>query len=193
MDDESACLDRAARGDRDAFDALLRPRWARIVRVAARIVGDEGDAQDVAQEALLRIWTTLHRFRPGETLDAWIHRIVVNLALDCLRRRRARPLGPRAVAMEDLPLADQAAGPEATLFARELERALAEATEDLPPRQKAVFVLARLEGLDTAEVARILGVTESTIRNTLFQARAAISRWLRERRPGLLGEVEEDE
>ncbi len=164
-----------------------------MVRIAARIVGDQGDAEDVAQEALLRIWTTLHRFRPGETLDAWIHRIVVNLALDCLRRRRARPVGARLVGVEGLPLADRAAGPDATLFARELEQALADATDELPPRQKAVFVLARVEQMETADVARVLGVTESTVRNTLFQARAAIARWLRERRPGLLGLAEGDE
>jgi RNA polymerase sigma-70 factor (ECF subfamily) len=191
MADESVWLEQAVRGDREAFDALIRPRWARMVRLAARVVGDEGDAQDVAQEAVLRVWRTLDRFRPGEVLDAWIHRIVVNLAVDCLRRRRARPESRSAGVAAELPLRDPAAGPEANLFARELEDALQEVTRDLPARQKAVFVLARIDGLPTAQIAEILGVTESTVRNTLFQARAAIARGLRERRPKLLGEPED--
>lgn len=188
MTDEAAWIARAARGDREAFDALLRPRWPRLVRIAARIVGDPADAQDVAQQACLRLWQTMDRVRPDEDLDGWIYRMVVNLALDTLRRRRARPEGRAAVAdPAALGLVDPGAGPEQRAIAAELERALADVTADLPPRQKAVFVLTRVEGLPPAQVAEILGIAPSTVRNTLFQLRAAIARRLRDRYPGLLG------
>lgn len=191
MDDTDRLISRAARGDRQAFDALIETRWARLVRIAARIVGDEEDARDVAQQACLRLWQTLDRFRPGEDLDGWIYRMVVNLALDSLRRRRVRPEGRSAGCAADLPLVDPAVGPETAMLAGELERALREITDDLPPRQRAVFVLTRVEGLAAPQVAEALGVTPSTVRNTLFQVRAVIARRLRERYPGLVGDGED--
>ncbi len=186
---DDALIARAARGDRAAFDELARPRWPRLVRIAQRIVGDPAEAQDVAQQALLRLWQTLDRFRQGEDLDGWIYRMAVNLALDALRRRRARPEAHRAAEATSLPLVDPAAGPEDRVLAAELERALEDVTSDLAPRQKAVFVLSRVEGLPAADIAALLGITASTVRNTLFQVRAIVARRLRERYPGLLGSV----
>lgn len=186
--DEAGLIQEAARGNREAFDALVGPRWPRMVRIAFRITGNEEDARDVAQQACLRLWTNLDRFRPGEDLDGWIYRIVVNLALDSLRRHKARPDRGAAELPPEIPSPDRAAGPEAALLARELERAFSAVTAGLPPRQKAVFVLARVEGMNSAQIAGLLGITESTVRNTLFQARAAVSRKLRERFPGLLGQ-----
>jgi len=193
MNHESALLQRAVRGDREAFDALMRPRWVRLVRLAARIVGDEGEAQDVAQEAVLRVWGTLDRLRPDAVLDVWVNRIVANLAIDALRRRRARPESRVVAQVEETALPHPGAAPDETLFARELEAALRKVTRDLPPRQKAVFVLSRIEGLSTEEIAATLDVTPSTVRNTLFQARAAIARRLRAEFPGLLGARGTDE
>ncbi len=184
---ERRLIVRAAAGDRRAFDALVRPRWERIYRIALRIVGEREDAQDVAQRACLRLWQTLARFRPGEDLDGWIYRMVTNLAIDTLRRRRTRREEPV------LPEVREHAGalPENRLLAAELERALQVATEQLPPRQKAVFVLARVEGLEPVEIARMLGVAPSTVRNHLFQARAHVARVLARRFPGLLGRLED--
>ncbi len=181
---------RAVRGERAAFDRLIGPRWERIFRIALRITGNREEAEDVAQQACLRVWSRLGSFRIGEDLDAWIYRMVVNLAIDALRREKARPTRPAvAPARVERPLepVDQAPGPEQQVLARELERALEAVTADLPPRQKAVFVLTRIEGFSAAETARILGVAPSTVRNHLFQLRAQIARRLQEEYPGLLG------
>lgn len=183
--DETVLIERAARGDRDAFDRLVGPRWPRMVRTAARIVGDDADAQDVAQQACVRMWQTLSRFRAGEDLDGWIYRMVVNLALDALRRRKARPEGRSGGSAMELPLADPGHGPDELVLARELEAALQDVTRDLPPRQKAVFVMSRVDGLPAPQIAEILGITASTVRNTLFQLRAALTRRMRERYPEL--------
>lgn len=187
---EADLIQRAARGDRGAFDALLEPRWGQIYRVALRIVGHREEAEDVAQSASLRLWNTLGRFRTGEDLDGWIYRMVVNLSIDALRRRRARPAPVPAGRTEDTPapeLRDGAPDPEQRILVRELESALERITADLPPRQKAVFVLTRIEGFSASETARILGVAPSTVRNHLLQVRTQLARRLGERFPGILG------
>lgn len=185
MERESDLIARAARGDREAFDALAAPRWPRISGLARRIVGDAEDARDVAQQVLLRLWQMLPRFREGAELDGWIYRMTVNLSIDALRRRQARP---EQTAVElPLGLAEQAPGPEEQVLARELEKVLQEITFDLPPRQKAVFILAQVEGKTAPEIASLLGLAPSTVRNHLFQVRSAVVRRLREKFPGFPG------
>jgi RNA polymerase sigma-70 factor (ECF subfamily) len=179
---------RAVAGDRDAFDALIAGRWERMYRIALRVVGEREEARDVAQNACLRLWETLERFREDEDLDAWIYRMVVNLAIDATRRRRARPAEGRVPRDESAEPAPVETGPEARLLHGELERALQELTDALPARQKAAFVLTRIEGLSASRVAEILGVAPSTVRNQVFQARAVLARGLRERFPRLIGD-----
>lgn len=179
-------IGRAAQGDREAFDALIGPRWDRIFRIAWRITSDREEGQDVAQRTCLRLWENLSRFRLGEDLDGWIYRMTVNLALDAIRRRRARPETPVAIVPEPESFGR---GPLDSVLAHELERALQDVTRDLAPRQKAAFVLVRIEGMEPTDAAAVLGVAPSTVRNHLFQARAAISARLRERHPKLLGEL----
>ncbi len=179
-------IGRAIQGDRDAFDELIGPRWDRIFRIAWRVTSDREEGQDVAQRTCLRLWENLSRFRTGEDLDGWIYRMTVNLALDAIRRRRARPETPMAVVPEPEPFGR---GPLDHVLSRELDQALQDVTIDLAPRQKAAFVLVRIEGMEPTEAAAVLGVAPSTVRNHLFQARAAIAARLRERHPNLLGEL----
>ncbi|RMG45465.1 MAG: RNA polymerase sigma factor [Acidobacteria bacterium] len=192
MSRERELIRRAAAGDRDAFDRLVEGRWARIHRIARRITGDGEEAKDVAQQTCLRLWRELRRFQEERELDAWIYRMTVNLSIDALRRRRARP-DREGVPVEDLAerrMPRAGSGPDVRLFALELERALQAVTRDLPPRQKAVFVLARTEGMSAGEIGRLLGIAPSTVRNHLFQVRARIAERLRREFPGLIGEDE---
>jgi RNA polymerase sigma-70 factor (ECF subfamily) len=185
-DRDQQWIAQAAAGDREAFDALIGPRWDRMFRIAWRVTGDREEGQDVAQQTCLRLWENLSRFRLGEDLDGWIYRMTVNLAVDALRRRRSRP----EAALDQFPDPPaRGSGPVEAIFSAELERALQDATADLPPRQKAAFVLVRIEGLEPTEAAHLLGVAPSTVRNHLFQSRATIAARLRERHPRLLGEL----
>ncbi len=191
MAGERELIARAARGDRRAFDALIEDRWGKMVRIARRVVGDPEEARDVAQRACLRVWETLDRFRPGEDLDGWIYRVVVNMSIDATRRRKARPEDPWPARPEEgwsLDPASAARAPDVETFARELESALKELTRDLPPRQKAVFVLSRVEGMSAAEVARVMDISPSTVRNHMAQLRADLGRRMKSLYPGLLGE-----
>lgn len=188
MSREEELVRRAARGDREAFDELIQPRWERIFRIAWRVVGQKEEAEDVAQQACLRLWNSIGQYRPTRgDLDGWIYRVVVNLALDALRHRRARPERD-AVSTSDQPIEPRYQGPdpELKMYARELELALQQLTAALPPRQKAVFVLSRVEGMTAPQIADVMQISASTVRNHLFQLRAQLSTQLREKFPHLL-------
>ena len=161
----------AAAGDRDAFSSLVVLKRERVVRTAFQIVGDMEDARDVAQGVFLRLWRVLQRFDLERRFDTWLYRITVNAAIDFLRDRG--PKGFLQPLPEDggaeLPSTDP--GADALVDRSRLQRAFLRLAAKLAPKQRAVFVLKEIEGLDTDEVARVLGISESTVRNHLHQAR----------------------
>lgn len=177
----------AAAGDPRAFDELVRRKRERVVRTAYQITGDLDDALDVAQGVFLRLWQGLDRFDPGRNFDTWVYRITVNAAIDVLRARGARgAIQPLPDEDTELTDADGAASPEESLDRRALQRAFLRLAARLAPRQRAVFVLRDIEGLDAAEVAEALGIAESTVRNHLMQARRILREGLTRDYPGLL-------
>jgi RNA polymerase sigma-70 factor (ECF subfamily) len=188
MRDEAELADlirAAAGGDRSAFEKLVLSRRERVVRTAFQITGDLEDAKDVAQGVFLRLWKVLRRFDPGRRFDTWVHRITVNAAIDLLRER-----GPKGTT-QPLPenpeeLGAVPADPSAALDTVALQRAFLRLAGALAPRQRAIFVMREIEGLDTPAIARALGVTESTVRNHLFQARKILRAGIERDYPGLV-------
>lgn len=189
MRDDAALVDRlraAARGDRKAFEEVVLLRRETVVRIARRIVGNPEDARDVAQAVFLKLWKVLRRFDVERRFDTWLYRITVNAAIDHLREQ-----GPRGM-IQPLPedpsvlaaTTPDGAGREVDLA--ELRRAFLRLAAGLAPKQRAVFVLREIEGLDTGEIARLLGVAESTVRNHLLQARQILRRGLIRDYPGLV-------
>ncbi len=176
----------AAGGDRRAFEDLVLQKRERVIRTAFQIVGDLEDAKDVAQGVFLKLWRVLQRFELDRKFDTWLYRITVNAAIDFIRDR-----GPKGF-LQPLPddagdrLADPAPGAEAALDLAALQRAFLRLAARLAPKQRATFVLKEIEGLGTAEVARVLGVTESTVRNHLLQARAKLRDGLERDYPGFV-------
>jgi RNA polymerase sigma-70 factor, ECF subfamily len=175
----------AAGGDRRAFEDLVLLKRERVVRTAFQIVGDLEDAKDVAQGVFLKLWRVLQRFELDRKFDTWLYRITVNAAIDFIRDR-----GPKGF-LQPLPddagdrLPDPAVSGEAALDLAALQRAFLHLAARLAPKQRATFVLKEIEGLGTAEVARVLGVTESTVRNHLLQARRILRDGLTRDYPGL--------
>ncbi len=167
----------AARGgDVRALDALLRRNERTVLRVLTLLGVPRQDREDVAQEVFLRVFRHLDTYRPGRPFSGWLYRVTVNAAHDyrirTLRVRRGEvPWSPEADDAPDLdPRADDAAGRKHLL--RRLEGALASLSE----RERAVFVLRELEGLETSEVARALGITGITVRRHLALARLRLRR-----------------
>ena len=176
-DDE---LIRAAQaGDRSAFDSLVRRYDRSVLRLALHMLGQEQDAQDVHQEAFIKAYRHLSNFRFECSFYTWLYRIVTNLCLDQLRRRKSR--------REDPSTALDASGDEMDLLAnisddramanpaRELERkvmneAIQNALSGLTPRERMVFELKHYQGLKLRTIGEMLSTTEETAKNTLFRA-----------------------
>jgi RNA polymerase sigma-70 factor (ECF subfamily) len=177
---------RVRAGDSSAFEEIVRRYEALVLRVARRMTGNREDALDVAQDSFLRIYKSLGHFRTGRRFEAWVYRIVVNASLDMLNRR-----GPREVAFLD---DQEGAGPggvpdsqtpEGQAAMAQLREKLDELLDELSPRARAVFVLRDVEGLETAEVARILGCRRVTVRRHSMESREKIRTLLNRRFPGL--------
>ena len=168
-DDE---LIRAAqKGERTAFDSLVRRYDRSVLRLALHMLGNEQDAQDVHQDAFIKAYRHLSNFRFECSFYTWLYRIVTNLCLDQLRRRKSRK--------EDPATAFDAAGDEMDLMANVTDdRAMANpgreldqtALGDLTPRERSVFELKHYQGLKLRTIGEMLSTTEETAKNTLFRA-----------------------
>jgi RNA polymerase sigma-70 factor, ECF subfamily len=175
--DASPALDAAARrveaGDHAAFAVIVRETTPRLYRLAARIMADSGEAEDVLQDAYVRAFDALvaGRFDGRAGIATWIYRIVANTALDALRARRRR----RQQAFAD-DSADAAVDDAARLAARAALRELGGLLEDLPADQRAAVVLKEIEGLTLNEVAEVMGCSVGAVEQRLVRARATLRR-----------------
>ncbi len=193
MRDESELIRAAVRGDARAFDDLVLLKREQVVRTAYQVTGDLEDARDVAQRVFLRLWKILDRFDPRRRFDTWVYRITVNAAIDHLRSRGARPvLQPLPDDPSGLEAVAEAPGAERAVDLAELQRIFMRLASRLAPKQRAAFVLREMEGRDTAEVARIMNVRESTVRNHLLQARRILRAGLEKEYPDLVSLLRKD-
>jgi RNA polymerase sigma-70 factor (ECF subfamily) len=180
--EDRTLVDRAARGDRDAFDFLVRRHQGRVFNTAYQVVRNREDALDVAQEAFVKAFVSLPSFKGESSFTTWIHRIVVNLAIDCLRRRqRAGPIGYD----DRLALPESGEGgvaapddPESALGARQVRSLLARAIHALPPAHRAVLVLREIEGLSYEVIAKAVDCSLGTVMSRLFYARRKLQKVL---------------
>jgi RNA polymerase sigma-70 factor (ECF subfamily) len=165
-------VNKARAGDMDAYEVLVRRHRDRIYRIALRMLGDRHDAEDIAQDVMIQVWTALAGFTGASLFTTWLYRIVVNRCLNQLRRRRwTRPVldgDPQPVA-----------GAEDTVIARQRAGAAMEAIAALPSDQRAVIVLHQLEGLSYREVAAVVNISEDAVRGRLHRARLNLLESLR--------------
>ena len=169
MDILEKAVDRVLSGDRSAFQQIVDATSQKLVRLGARIMGNQADAEDVVQEAYVKAYRALTagEFDRRSSTNTWLYRIVVNGAIDAKRSRKRR-----AEASDEQvdPGWDGAARAEARLALSELDEWL----EALPPDQRAALVLQSTEGLNNAEIAQIMGVSEGAVEQRLVRARAAL-------------------
>jgi RNA polymerase sigma-70 factor, ECF subfamily len=165
--DEDLML-RVARGDESAFRVLSLRHAARSFALARRILTNDADAEEVVQEAMLRVWINAPRWRRAAAFTTWLYRVVVNL---CLHKRRRRPFAPLDEAGDP---ADPALGASELLETREVDRQVAVAIGELPERQRAAIVLTYHEGLSNAETAEILDTSISGVEALLVRAKRAL-------------------
>ncbi|MEU7753330.1 RNA polymerase sigma factor SigM [Micromonospora sp. NPDC049171] len=173
-------------GDRHAFAELFHRHRDRLWAVAVRTLGDREEAADALQDALLSAHRAAARFRGDSAVTTWLHRIVVNACLDRMRRRQAHPTVP-------LPDGNRAGdgsgigGIEPVAPAPDHDTALVvrEALAALPVEQRAALVLVDVQGYPVAEVARILGIAEGTVKSRCARGRARLAVLLGHLRPAV--------
>ncbi|MET8265021.1 RNA polymerase sigma factor SigM [Micromonospora arida] len=169
-------------GDRDAFAELFHRHRDRLWAVALRTLGDREEAADALQDALLSAHRAAARFRGDSAVTTWLHRIVVNACLDRIRRRQAHPTVP----LPDGNRADDGIGglePAAPVTDHDTALVVREALAALPLEQRAALVLVDVQGYPVAEVARILGVAEGTVKSRCARGRARLAVLLGHLRP----------
>jgi len=156
-------------GDAAAFDVLFR-RWSGpLLRYLERMLRDRAVAEELVQEAFIRVHEARERYRPDARFSTWLYRIATNLALNELRRPRHRAVHRSA---------DAGPGTEAVVDARRRGAAAARALGELPEKQRAALCLAAVEGLSYAEVAEALDVTEKAVKSLVHRARSSLARRL---------------
>jgi RNA polymerase sigma-70 factor (ECF subfamily) len=169
----------AQAGHRTAFDALVRRYDQSVLRLALHMLSNEQDAQDVHQEAFIKAYRHLGNFRFECSFYTWLYRIVTNLCLDQLRRRKSRREDPATVldaSGDEMDLLSNVSDERAMANpARELERkqmgvSINEALDKLTPRERTVFELKHYQGLKLRTIGEMLNTTEETAKNTLFRA-----------------------
>jgi RNA polymerase sigma-70 factor (ECF subfamily) len=179
MDAEDRLLVEAfRRGEDSAFSALVIKYREGVYRVARRMLGNHEDAADAAQEVFIKVHRALHRFDGRSQLYTWLYRITVNLCLDVRGRLARLPIADDEQVFRDRP-GDVTIEREAE--DREMGRLVARAVAGLPPRQRAMTVLRLYQDLPYADIARIMGCSEGTVKATMFAALRRLRRVLTEK------------
>jgi len=178
--DDEDLLARYARGDAEAARALTLRLTPRVLAHAVRLLGDRAEAEDVTQEALLRLWRMAPDWRRGEArVSTWLYRVTANLCTDRLRRRRGS-------ALDDLPeIADGAEPVEARMQRGARAEALQAALMQLPERQRQAVVLRHIEGLGNPEIARIMDIGPRAVESLTARGKRALEVILLDRRAEL--------
>ncbi|MEP3299548.1 MAG: RNA polymerase sigma factor [Pseudoruegeria sp.] len=182
LDDVSdeALLVLYANGDRAAARALTMRLTPRVLGYASRVLGDRAEADDVAQEAMLRLWKIAPDWRQGEAkVSTWMYRVVANLCTDRLRKKRSSTLDE-----VDEPI-DETPGVEAQMQQQERARALTQALATLPERQREAVILRHIEGLANPEIAEVLDISVEAVESLTARGKRALATVLAGQREAL--------
>lgn len=190
MAQEQILLERIRSGDDSGFEILVRQHADRITGLAWRLLGQREEAEDIAQEAFLRLHRALPKFRGDSRVSTWLYRTVTRLAIDHMRREKLkRRLFFNRRDEDDLDPVELASdprdNPERELNARQAMRSLRRALGNLSPRQQAIFTLRHYEGLPLREIANLLDLEEGTVKTHLHRAVSALRSELTEFREDL--------
>ena len=182
---DGVLVERARRGDKDAFRQLVERHQRRAFAIAIGLVRDENDAREIVQEAFLRVFRSLDKFQGGSAFFTWLYRIVVNLGIDLMRkpaRREAELFDNPGVSdeVESFPFVAQLEGsdPLHAVERRQIGERIAEALDALPPYHRSVILMREVEGMSYQEMAEAMQVSKGTIMSRLFHARQKLQRAL---------------
>ncbi len=174
VDSDLDLMLRVRQGDAGSFDELLRRYRTPLVKYFCRMVRDEALAEDLAQEAFLRVYKARHRYRPDARFTTWLYRIATNLALNAIRdvkgRRRQDGNGRTEDGETSFEFVDPKVSVEQQLIETDRGRMIREAIESLPANQRTAVILHKYQDVDYRQIAGILKVSESAVKSLLFRA-----------------------
>ena len=190
-DTDQQLVQRAQRGELRAFDLLVLKYQGRIAALVSRYISDPGEVEDVTQEAFIKAYKALPKFRGDSAFYTWLYRIAANAAKTYLVARGRRPTGEASVedieSFEHSGLVSEVSTPEAVVMGEELAAVVESALEELPDELRAALTLREFEGLSYDDIAEVLGCPVGTVRSRIFRAREAIDSRVREQLEGSLG------
>jgi RNA polymerase sigma-70 factor (ECF subfamily) len=168
-DEDISLVARFKKGEERAFDELVNKHKKRIYYLAYSLTSSHADALDLSQEAFIKVYQSIHKFKGRSSFYTWLYRITVNICLNHLKKKsRKKEISfDERIAVAQM---DWWSNPRKALENKELQGDLTRAIDSLPPRQKAVFTLRHLEGLSHKEIASILECSIGNIKANLFQA-----------------------
>ena len=176
--DETELIRAAQSGDHAAFEQLVHAHDQSVLRLAMNLLRSPEDARDVYQEAFLRVFRNLNSFRFDCSFHTWLFRIVTNLCLDHLRKRKVRKEEPAVVStaegrldrIDSMPVAGVEGDPQRNMFSGQVRKRIRYVLGELTPRERMVFELRHYQGLRLRRIGEILGTSEEAAKNCLFRA-----------------------
>jgi RNA polymerase sigma factor (sigma-70 family) len=182
VDPDEELVRRVGQGDPAAIQAMVARKLPRMLALAQRMLGDAAEAEDVAQEAMLRAWKQAPRWKPGQArFDTWLHRVGLNLCYDRLRRRREVPTEAPPDRPDDGPMPDRG------LMAADVGTRVNAALAHLPDRQREAVVLCHYQELTNIEAAALMEISVDALESLLSRGRRALRLALADIRPGAEG------
>ena len=184
-DVDAELVARVQAGDKQAFDLLVLKNQRKIMRLLSRMIRDQAEVEDVAQEAFIKAYRALPQFRGDSAFYTWLYRIAINTARNWLSSNSRRPSTPSSYENEDGEtfnemdnLTDNTT-PESELASRQIAQTVNKAIEDLPEDLRTAIVLREIEGMSYEDIAQSMNCPIGTVRSRIFRAREAIATKLR--------------
>ena len=179
-------MERIKRGDAEALREFVENHQHRVIGTIAKMLGDEGDAEDIAQQVFVRVWKSAPRWEPTAKVTTWLFKITRNLVFNELRRRKRHPVQSldRNVGPEEDDRPVQAAdttvkAPDTSLLDEEMQAAIQAAIDELPETQRMAIILRRYDDVPYEDIGEILGLSVPAVKSVLFRARTELREKLR--------------
>ena len=187
-DTDQQLVQRAQRGDLRAFDLLVLKYQGRIAALVSRYVSDAGEVEDVTQEAFIKAYRALGKFRGDSAFYTWLYRIAANAAKNHLVAKGRRPGADATIedaeGFDEGGMLSESASPEALAMGGELAEVIESALNALPDELKAALMLREFDGLSYDDIADVLGCPVGTVRSRIFRAREAVDQRMKEQISG---------
>ena len=179
-----AWMQRVKQGDTEALRELIEAHQHRVVGAVAKMLGDESDADDIAQQVFIRVWKSAPRYEPTAKFTTWLFKITRNLVFNELRRRKRHPTQSLdgTANTDDRPLQApdlRSKAPDSALLNDEMQAAIQRAIEQLPEVQRMAIILRRYDEFSYEEIGEVLGLSVPAVKSVIFRARTDLREKLR--------------